>query len=354
MRSILLLLALATSCLAQDADFVQRTVDSGGQLAVGTYKIERTIQMPRERKLEGSGIGTVLQWTGSAEDPTIVRMGEEEGFSYQNRIQDVSLSGGRLLVAQSTQNCSIFGVRVYGSPTDGIVVDGPGEQLTIVSCTSEENRGAGLRIRSRFDNNGFLIRDCDLHNNGLAGLVLETINPNVVLESIVLEHTTIQGNCSISAACDRDSDGRVTASDLAIVQYTGDLTRLALTLGHLNKEIDSFDVEVRGWVARVTLEHCWIESTKAIGGIRAGPVANRYCSLLTLRGCTIYAPNGPALQLDRVYGAYLDDLVLRPYSGARATKVEYVAPYSGPAVTGDLRGVDRSLLKLLSAVRVTR
>lgn len=354
MRSIFVLIALAASCLAQDADFVQRSIESGARLSVGVYRIERTLIVPNERMLSGSGAGTILDWTGDRSNPVIVKMGSEGGFSYQIQVRDVALLHGKLYVAQFTQNCFILHVRVSSSLSDGIVVDGPGEQLTIQGVTSEENQGVGLRIRSRFDNNGIMIRDCDLHNNDQAGLVLETVDPNVVLEAVVIDHTTIQGNCRVSAACDRDSDGRITLKDLAVVQYSGDLTRLALTLGYLNKEIDSFDVEVRGWVGRTTLEHCWIESTKAIGGLRATPVANRYCSSLTLRGCTLYAPNGPALQLERVYGTYLDDVVLRPYSGVRATRIEYVAPYSGPGLTGDLRNVDRSLLTPLSAVRVQR
>lgn len=258
-------------------EFIQPKLDAGRTVrlaANATYTLDAPLRVGSRAQLIGAGFTTSIVYRGDGD--TAIILGDVDSAAYAYTLRDVSVIGGGVLVARSSDLCTIERLWIGRSFGAGITIDGPGDRL-IVDRVVVRECGVGIHVRSGLANNGMIVRDCSLSANRAEGLLAETVDwSSAHLRSLRIEGGTIQGNQTAAAV----------GSGAEIV--------------------------LRGAVAGVTLDGTWVELTTAGSCLRLEPsasladpsvvgrTATRSPSSVHVRDCSLHPINPLRFSIDAV------------------------------------------------------
>lgn len=214
------------------ASVLQADLDADNVLVLpaGRTNLEKPLVVKFGQTIRGHGWASQLVYSG--DDPYAIVVGTEGKQCYGARLDSFRLTGGGVRVNRLDQTQRIRDVWIESAKSDGILIDGIGEQLPLDGVTVRECRGAGVHIVARYATNGVRLNGCNLQHNDGAGLLLETVAANAQLNDVRVTDCIIQGN----------QRGETSA-----------------------------EVVARGYVGRLRIAGGWIESGRKKRGLLAEP-----------------------------------------------------------------------------------
>lgn len=214
------------------ASVLQADLDADNVLVLpaGKTNLEKPLVVKFGQTIRGNGWASQLVYSG--DDPYAIVVGTEGKQCYGAVLRDFRLTGGGVRVNRLDQTQRIRDVWIESAKSDGILIDGIGEQLPLDGVTVRECRGAGVHIVARYATNGVRLNGCNLQHNDGAGLLLETVAANAQLNDVRVTDCIIQGNQRVET---------------------------------------SAEVVARGYVGRLRISGGWIESGRNKRGLLAEP-----------------------------------------------------------------------------------
>ncbi len=225
------------------ASVLQADLDADNVLVLpaGKTNLEKPLVVKFGQTIRGHGWASQLVYSG--DDPYAIVVGVEGIQCYGAKLESFRLTGaidkdgkqlpgGGIKVIRLDQTQRIRDVWIESAKSDGILIDGIGEQLPLDGVTVRECRGSGVHIVARYATNGVRLNGCNLQHNDGAGLLLETVAANAQLNDVRVTDCIIQGNQRVET---------------------------------------SAEVVARGYVGRLRISGGWIESGRKKRGLLAEP-----------------------------------------------------------------------------------
>ena len=215
------------------ASVLQADLDADNVLVLpaGKTNLEKPLFVKFGQTIRGHGWASQLVYSG--DDPYAIVVGVEGKQCYGATLRDFRIVGGGIKINRLDQTQRIRDVWIESAKSDGILIDGIGEQLPLDGVTVRECRGAGVHIVARYATNGVRLNGCNLQHNDGAGLLLETVAANAQLNDVRVTDCVIQGNQRVET---------------------------------------SAEVVARGYVGRLRISGGWIESGRKKRGVCVEPL----------------------------------------------------------------------------------